>query len=147
MCFQEVGRRCGSFATPLPLGWTRGRVCGFISRAVTRSVMRGNRADLRVALPLAAGRGARPVATRVFAWCFLNSMKLSWQESTTPHPRNRKSWFWQAKWTTPTRSHSGQLQRSYRWSSTLLTRSKKEGTTKRMYVYGLRAFGANFKPV
>ena len=91
----QVCRRCGSFATPLPLGWTRGRVCGFISRAVTRSVMRGNRADLRVALPLAAGWGARPVATRVFAWCCLNSMKLSWKELTTPHPRNRKSWFWQ----------------------------------------------------
>ena len=92
----------GRFATPLPLGWKRCRVGGFISCAVTRSTMKGHRADLRVALPLAAGWGARPVATRVFAWCFLNSMKLSWKEFTTPHPRNRNSWFWQVDHTNKT---------------------------------------------
>ena len=60
-----------------------------------KSTMKGARVDLRASLPRGAGWGLRPVATRVFAWHFLNTSKLSWAEFTRPHPQNPKSYFWQ----------------------------------------------------
>jgi hypothetical protein len=55
----------------------------------------GPRVDLRLGLPVAACWGAKGVASRVFAWHFLNTGKLSWAEFNMPHPIRPKSFYWQ----------------------------------------------------
>ena len=57
--------------------------------------MKLRRADLRVKLPKHAGWHSPIIATRVFGWYFLNSMKLSWTEYTRPHPVLKHSYYWQ----------------------------------------------------
>ena len=85
------------------------------------------RYDMRVELPLAAGWGRTVVATRVFAWHYLNAeLQLSWADFTKPRPGLSTSYFWQVDHTNndPTETLADKLALTLWWKNEGLTQEE-----------------------